>query len=134
MSIRGAKAIIRDSSGSILILRRSTTHPYVPLTPDLPGGQVEQDETMTDGLIRELREEIGIEFVSSTFSLLGSNNVKNFYGKDYELELYEIVVQDRPTVTTSFEHDSYAWVPVKNAQIVAQLYQGLFEDYKAANA
>ncbi len=131
MIVRGAKVIVRDTSDCILIVRRSSTHQYVPLTNDLPGGQVEAGETMVEGLIRELSEETGISVDLSKLTLLASNKTKNFYGKDYEIELYELVVDSRPVITTSFEHDSYSWVPLKQASIVGQLYEQLLKDYIA---
>ncbi len=61
MPRRGAKALIVDSQNRALILRRSKTHRYVPFTQDLPGGKVEEGESMLAGLLREIHEEVGLE-------------------------------------------------------------------------
>ena len=52
--------IIANSEGSILIAKRSTDTPQGGLW-EFPGGKVEHDEDPKSALIRELREELGIE-------------------------------------------------------------------------
>ena len=39
-----SKALIFNPDGKILLLRRSDTHPYVPLSYDIPGGELETNE------------------------------------------------------------------------------------------
>ena len=57
---QAAKALIRDGQGNILVLYRSETHPYLAHDIDLPGGEIESDETPEIGLEREIMEETGI--------------------------------------------------------------------------
>ncbi len=52
----GAFAIISDDAGRILLSRRTDSGWF-----NLPGGGVEPDETVAEGLIREVREETGLE-------------------------------------------------------------------------
>lgn len=52
----GAFAVIFDDAGKVLISRRVDNGWF-----NLPGGGVEPDETVTEGLIREVREETGLE-------------------------------------------------------------------------
>jgi 8-oxo-dGTP pyrophosphatase MutT (NUDIX family) len=52
----GARAVVVDSSGSVLLVR----HSYGTLWY-LPGGGVKKGEGPATGLQRELREEVGIE-------------------------------------------------------------------------
>ena len=52
----GAFAIITDDVGRILVSRRTDSGWF-----NLPGGGVEPDETVAEGLIREVREETGLE-------------------------------------------------------------------------
>ena len=123
MLIRGAKAIAIDGEGFALVLRRSATHPYVPLTNDLPGGKVEDGEQMIQGLVRELSEEIGVDVSAAAVTLIDSTKATNYYGKDYELELFEVKFDNRPDITLSFEHDSYRWVKLDELSILGELYE-----------
>lgn len=131
MFVRGAKAVILDSNKNVLIVRRSKTHPHAPLTNDLPGGKIEEGETMVQGLVREIQEEVGIDVRNDTPKLIDSKKVQNFFNKNYEVELYEIELSNRPSITLSFEHDKYEWVPLKEATIIAELFEDIFEVYKS---
>jgi 8-oxo-dGTP pyrophosphatase MutT (NUDIX family) len=52
----GAFAIIRDDAGRVLISRRVDSGWY-----NLPGGGVEPHESASEGIVREVREETGLE-------------------------------------------------------------------------
>ena len=52
----GAFAIIFDEAGKVLVSRRVDSGWF-----NLPGGGVEPDESVPEGLIREVREETGLE-------------------------------------------------------------------------
>jgi ADP-ribose pyrophosphatase YjhB (NUDIX family) len=52
----GAFAIVMDDEGRVLISRRIDSGWY-----NLPGGGVEPDEAVPEGLVREVREETGLE-------------------------------------------------------------------------
>lgn len=54
--------LLRRRDGMILLCRRSVYKPY-PLEWEFPGGKVEGIETRHEALVRELREELGIEAV-----------------------------------------------------------------------
>lgn len=51
---------ILEANGRVLICRRRADQPH-PLKWEFPGGKIEGDETPEAALIRELREELGIE-------------------------------------------------------------------------
>jgi mutator protein MutT len=59
-----ANAIIRNGRNEILVLRRSQNRSLLPLCWDLPGGHVENNETLEQGLHREVMEEIGVSLHS----------------------------------------------------------------------
>lgn len=56
--------VVRNSSGEILLARRHM-HAHLGGLWEFPGGKVETDEPRFDGLVRELREELGIEVVDA---------------------------------------------------------------------
>jgi 8-oxo-dGTP diphosphatase len=51
---------ILEHEGKVLICRRRADQPH-PLKWEFPGGKIEADESSPAALIRELREELGIE-------------------------------------------------------------------------
>jgi 8-oxo-dGTP diphosphatase len=102
-----AKMIIRDKNLKILILTRGSTHPIFANHYDLPGGEVEQGEDNETGIIREIKEEIGLDILPSKISLLFDKTVNAslihiLYG--YQLD------ESEPSFTISWEHSSYIWV------------------------
>ena len=59
-SIAVVAAVIADERGRILLTRRPQGSHMAGLW-EFPGGKVEDDETNSEALVRELREELGIE-------------------------------------------------------------------------
>lgn len=55
-------AAVIEHDGRILIGQRRSSDPH-PLKWEFPGGKVEPSETAEEALIRELREELGIEAI-----------------------------------------------------------------------
>jgi 8-oxo-dGTP diphosphatase len=56
----GVRAIIKDKNGNILLLKNARglhKNKWV-----LPGGRVDNKEDASDAIIREIREELGVEF------------------------------------------------------------------------
>jgi 8-oxo-dGTP diphosphatase len=55
-----AAALVRDEHGRYLITQRRRGSHLAGLW-EFPGGKVERDETETEALVRECREELGVE-------------------------------------------------------------------------
>jgi len=53
--------VIEDKNGKILMTKRSSKMRVFPLAWVLPGGHVEQYESLEAGVIREIFEETGIK-------------------------------------------------------------------------
>lgn len=95
----GAFAIIRDDDGRVLISRRSDSGWF-----NLPGGGVEPHEAAPEGLIREVREETGLEVT-----------VGRLVGLYSKPQKHEIVLTFEARVTggalqPSDEADLHEWV------------------------
>lgn len=64
-----ADAIIKNSKGEILLLRRAITDDFCPDCWTLPGGKVESNETPEQAVVRETKEETNLNVTSTTLVL-----------------------------------------------------------------
>lgn len=102
-----AKVIIRDSKSRILILVRSSSHPFFANHLDFPGGEVEIGEDNITGIIREIQEELGINLSSSKIKLLFDKKIKN----NLTHVLYEYWLDGiTPHLDIGWEHSDYKWL------------------------
>lgn len=60
-NIIGVTALIPDKEGKILLTKRTENSEFAPKVWSLPCGKVEEGETPKECLIREMKEELGIE-------------------------------------------------------------------------
>ena len=102
------KAILIREDGTILAIRRSKTCPNRPLTWDLPGGDVEYGEDLTEAIKREIREEAGISIEKLTLLDVIGFTIPN--GEYWVSIGYMAHVAQDTAVTISWEHDQFEWV------------------------
>ena len=62
--------IFRNEEGKILLQYRDSGPPMDPLSWSLFGGSVEAGETPTEGVLREMKEELGLELLPTDVRLL----------------------------------------------------------------
>jgi len=103
-----AKALIRDKTGNLLLLRRSLTHPNFPEHIDFPGGEVEPNEPHIEAVRREIREETGLD--------IPLVNIQQVYLKQLADDLTHVVFlvstsDSKPGVELSWEHSGFEWIP-----------------------
>ena len=99
-------AILRD--GKILMARRAADD-FLGGVYELPGGGVDEGETITEGAIREVKEETGLTV---------SRVVTTFEGFDYSTNRkpsvrqvnFLVEVQPGDVVLDPEEHDDFIWV------------------------
>lgn len=99
-------AIVRD--GKVLMARRAAAD-YLGGNYELPGGGVDEGETITEGAIREVKEEVGL----TVTKVLGT-----FDGFDYSTDRkprvrqvnFIVEVEPGEPQLDPTEHDAWQWV------------------------
>ena len=74
---------IKNNKGKYLISQRSENRPTFPLMWECVGGSVLKGESSLQGAIREIKEEVGIDFKKSEGKLVYSKVRKIVYGKKF---------------------------------------------------
>lgn len=105
--ITAAKLVIIDGDDKYLLMHRSD-HPTLGVDPDLPGGTVEEGESLVAAAVREVQEETGIVIATDSLEQLYSGIDYSTHGSHYTL--FRAVVDERPEVSLSWEHSSYEWL------------------------
>lgn len=85
----------------------------------IPGGKIESDETLLDGLFRECREEIGLTL--SDHKLIP---IQKFVNNSFVYHTFFCAVELEFVPLLNEEHCGYAWVG--NNQYPKPLHPGLF--------
>lgn len=123
-----SKALILDTNGHMLLLRRSHTHPTLALRPDLPGGLIDNGEEPGEALIREILEETKLEVTfaqlriayTATHVYDNQNMVKSLYIVQLDSEAPEVVI--------SWEHDGAEWVSVSRLGELETEFHSFYQD------
>ena len=103
-----AKLLLVDSEDNHLVLIRSA-HPRFGSDIDLPGGTLEEGESLLETMVREVEEEIGVTVNPNDAVKLYDGDEFSTHGTRYVL--FTMQVQSQPVVTVSWEHSSYEWIP-----------------------
>jgi ADP-ribose pyrophosphatase YjhB (NUDIX family) len=88
----GARAVIRDEHGRLLLIRRSDNGMWA-----LPAGAMELGESISDCAVREVREETGLVALKTTPFAVYSGpayTFTNMYGDTYQLFMTAFRVDD----------------------------------------
>ena len=92
------------SANKLLLLKRGPTAPWMPEKYCLPGGGVEDNESLIDAAVRELREETNIVLHSNELTPL---EVK--YHSGYSKTIFVCNQDGLYEVNLNWEHSSYVW-------------------------
>lgn len=61
----GVKALIFNTEGEVLLLERD--HPIKKMYWDIPGGRLQKGESLMDTLVREVKEETGLDGINEFY-------------------------------------------------------------------
>ncbi len=95
-------AIFRDVEGRVLVLK-DTKGPWL-----LPGGCINVGENSLEGLIREVKEETGLDLDK----VLSATDMVTWYEKDvaWSSVAFECTVKKTTPIILSNEHTEYRWI------------------------
>jgi 8-oxo-dGTP diphosphatase len=100
--------IILDSKGKILIIQRAAYKKFKPNAWCLPGGKVEDGETIEQALIRETKEELNLDVVKII------HNTKIIWDFEVQpgeiLRMYYFIVKTKGEITLNHESQNYAFI------------------------
>lgn len=108
----GTKGLVVRPDGKVLIVRESSA--YEDGTEegkwDVVGGRIEPNETVFEGLVREVKEESGLSVTPG--KLLGVfDGFPNIRGEAcHVVRLYFACTAESDTVVLSQDHDAYEWI------------------------
>lgn len=85
----------------------------------VPGGKIEENETLLEGLERECHEEIGYFPISAKLI-----PIQKFVNKNFTYHTFFCSVQDEFVPTLNDEHVGYAWIG--HGQHPRPMHPGLF--------
>jgi 8-oxo-dGTP diphosphatase len=113
----GVKGLIENEEGKILLLKADISNHKLVTTAywDVPGGRIENGQTVLEALAREIEEETGIVKVNDTQFFMGviSNHevpLPDGSNGGLVLMVYKVSVPKDSVINLSPEHTEYEWV------------------------
>lgn len=107
---KGAGAIIvSESTGKVMTVLRSQLESY-PGTWTFAGGKIEVNETSTDGLRRELEEELQLTKIKKIIPLHRYQS----RSKDFIYDTFVVLVNKEFIPELNWENAGYAWTSIDN--------------------
>lgn len=115
-----SKTIVFNGDGKLLTLRRSDDSHHRPGGFDLPGGKLDEGESVLEGALREAEEESGLHLSADNMQLVFADNHVGRRGSDEEdLNIiwigYVTKLVDDTLIQLSAEHKQYAWQTLEEA-------------------
>lgn len=103
-------AVIFNPEGKLLIIQRNKDEDIYPEMWELPSGKREFLESSTNALVREAKEEVGLDIkVAQPFSVFEYQIEKPDQLRD-STQINFIVTTDSTDVKLSGEHQAFAWI------------------------
>lgn len=110
-------AFIQNSKGEFLVVKRSDEDEYLAGMWELPGGGVDDGEQWEETVVREAKEETGLDVKVIKPVAVGMHVMEFSDAKVQRMEvtfLCEMVGKEQ--VTLSFEHSTYRWITGKDIE------------------
>lgn len=125
-----AHALVVNKENKVLVMKRAECNDYKPLTWDIPGGTVEVGETVEEALIRELKEETGIE-IKPLHPIYAYSNLSQLPKRQTVQLVYACEYKGGNVILNPEEHEEYKWIDypeIRNLECIPFL-AGLLETF-----
>ncbi|QKE76084.1 NUDIX domain-containing protein (plasmid) [Arthrobacter citreus] len=129
------RAIIEDQKGNILFIKRKGEGKW-----SLPAGSIELDESIFECLVREVKEETGLDVLSAKVISIYSNakyGQKNKFGDEYQLFEFLFLVNEwngSLVKTTEETNDAIFFkldeIPQNTNEFWTLFHKEVIKDYK----
>lgn len=113
--------------GNVLLLQRPADD-FMGGIVELPSGKVEADEAVDVALVREVKEETGLD-VAVISDYLGHFDYTSGSGKTSRQFNFAVDVS-APEPVKLEEHDSYQWMPLTEEPPVTDAVKGVLAKYR----
>jgi 8-oxo-dGTP diphosphatase len=100
------RAVIYDEQGRVLLLKRSMRSKNYPGRWEFPGGKVDRGERFDDALVREVREETGLEVRLKRF--IGAARAEMPHVTAVQLVMEAEPAPGIPAISPEHEADTWA--------------------------
>jgi len=98
-------AAVIERNGKILCVQRGKSAlPYISEKWEFPGGKIEENETEQETIVREIREELHMDFVVGEKLMVVEHRYPDFH---LTMHTYRGTSNDDPQLT---EHLAYRWL------------------------
>jgi len=124
------KAVVMNEKGEFLTLRRSKDNKYSIGKYDLPGGHIEENESLKDSVIREIKEETGLDVRFGEIIDVVEFPEDSPQFKEEKRGLRCICYASSDEVKLSHEHDEYQWITLDKADEIFSDKDGFEKEKK----
>lgn len=109
------KAVVLNDKNEILVLKRSKEHRLNPGKYDLPGGHIEENESLRDSILREIKEETELEVIFGEIIDVVEFPKDNPLFREEKRGIRCICYSNSDKVKLSPEHEEYEWLSLEKA-------------------
>jgi len=105
------KGVIFNENNEVLLLMKSESEDINPNSVDIPGGRLEYKEKPEEGLVREIKEEVGINI-----TIIAPSRIWTMVKEEKEFQLvgatFLCIAKSGQKIVLSDEHASAVWTPI----------------------
>ena len=108
----GIKALLKNSEGKYLLIRRSSEkYPEVGAKWDIVGGRIDPGTTLLENLKREIKEEVNLDLKALPW-LVAAQDILKVAGRHVVRLTYMGSIEGEPKITDT-DHSEWKWFTLK---------------------